>query len=206
MIVSHQKRFIFVHIYKVAGTSIKQALKPYADEMPRRFTLKRLLNVLGAAAPVKDHATASALKKRLPEEVFETYFKFAFVRNPWDWLVSLYHYIRSHPLHPKYGTIRSLPDFESYLWWRYENDRVFQKDFVVDDSGSLLVDYLGRYENLEADFQDICRKIGVNCELPRRNVTRHLDYSQYYTDQTIDLVAQQYREDIELFGYRFMDR
>lgn len=206
MIISHERRFIFVHIYKVAGTSIKKALKPYADEMPHRFALDRLLHVFGLAAPVKDHVTALALKEQLPAEVFEGYFKFAFVRNPWDWLVSLYHYIRSHPLHPKHRTVKALSDFEAYLMWRNENDKVLQKDFVVDEEGNLLVDYLGRYENLETDFQEICRMIDVDCKLPCKNVSRHLDYSQYYTDDTIGLVSEQYREDIERFGYRFENR
>lgn len=205
MIISHSKRFIFVHIYKVAGTSIKTALKPYADVIYRKYTLRRVLYVLRLLDSIGEHATALQIRERVSADVFEDYFKFAFVRNPWDWQVSLYHYIRSHRFHPEHREVKLLSGFPEYVAWRTANDRVLQKDFVTDRNGNLLVDFLGRFENLSADFASICARIGVNEVLPHRNASPRSNYTRYYDNQTAGLIAKHYWEDVRLFGYRFAE-
>lgn len=203
MIVSHQKRFIFVHINKAAGTSVKTALKPYADVWHRKYTLRRLLYVMHLAGPVGDHSTALEIREKFGPDVFDNYFKFAFVRNPWDWQVSQYHYILSHVFHPHHWTVRSLPNFSAFVTWAAKNDKVVQKHYVTDSLGNLLVDYLGRFENLNEDFTEICRLIGVENPLPRKNTSPHKDYTYYYDQETMKFVAEHYREDIEMFSYNF---
>lgn len=203
MIISHRKRFIFIHTYKVAGTSVKSALRPYADIMHKKYTLRRLFYVLGLTGPVGEHATALQLRAQLPKEIFDSYFKFAFVRNPWDWQVSLYHYILSHRLHPQHRIIKSLGSFSSYLKWRTDQGVELQKDFVTDQNGNLVVDFIGKYENLYEDFSEICKTIDIDVHLPHKNPSKHHDYRNYYTDETEELVRKYYREDIEFFNYSF---
>lgn len=204
MIISHRKRFIFVHTYKVAGTSVRAALKPYADVMYRKYTPRRVLYVLGLLDSIGEHATAREIRENVGPEVFDRYFKFAFVRNPWDWQVSLYHYIRSHPLHPQYRQVKALNGFAEYVEWRIANDKVLQRDFVADGDGRLLVDYVGRFENLDADFASVCRHLGIPATpLPHKMTSSHRDYTEYYDERTRRLVTEHYRQDIDLFGYRF---
>lgn len=203
MIIAHQKRFIFVHTWKVAGTSIKAALRPYADVMYRKYTPRRVLYVLGLIDQIGEHATALELRNKLPAEVFENYYKFAFVRNPWDWQVSLYHYIGSHRLHPQHRQVKALAGFNEYLEWRVENDLVLQKSFVTDTDDRLLVDYLGRYENLHSDFAEICATVGIAAALPHKNLSQHSNYQHYYDAYARELIQTHYAPDIEYFGYRY---
>lgn len=203
MIISHRKRFVFIHINKAAGTSIKNALKPYADFMYRKYTLRRALYVLGLGGPVAEHSTAVEIRERIGHTRFNDYFTFAFVRNPWDWQVSQYHYILNRPLHPQHRIVKSLNGFAEYLEWHIEHDKMSQKRFVTDERDNLLVDYIGRFENIASDFAAICERIGLECRLPHVNVSDHSNYRQYYDDRTAHLVAEQFQEDIEFFGYHF---
>lgn len=203
MIISHSKHFIFIHVYKVAGTSVKNALRPYADIMYRRVTLRRLLYVLGLTGPVPEHATARQLAAQLPDEVWKNYFKFAFVRNPWDWQVSLYHYIASHPFHPEHTIVKRLGSLRAYLEWRLDKGVELQKDFVTDDNGKLIVDFVGKYETLVEDFRHICNRLNIEVDLPHKNPSDHAAYQHYYDDYTKQLIEQAYREDIEMFNYHF---
>src|SRR4051794_37346885 len=110
MLLSYEHRFIFIHVYKVAGTSVVAALEPFAHR-PEKLFVNRLLSkfnhLLGTHLTwphhklkiFNDHVKALDLKRALPAAIFDNYFKFAFVRNPWDWQVSLYHYMKQESKH-----------------------------------------------------------------------------------------------------------
>jgi len=156
------------------------------------------------------HAKAVDVKKELPSEVFDSFFKFAFVRNPWDWQVSMYHFILKESEHVSHDRVRAMKDFEQYLEWVMETPRPFargatkfQKDMVTDNKGKLLTDFTGRFESLEQDFSHICRTIGITATLPKINATAHRDYRSYYNDKTRKMVADYFQEDIRLFRYMF---
>ena len=70
--------------------------------------------------------------------------------------------------------------FEKYIEWKVNNDFVLQKDFVTDDSGKIIVDFIGRYENLSEDFQTICDKLKIDASLPHANKSQRKTYQQYY--------------------------
>jgi Sulfotransferase family len=209
MRISYSHKFIFIHVYKVAGTSISEALREFTYD-PARTRAGRLLKRLGMTPPVQHpefhalhgHAKALEVRDALPPVVFNNFFKFAFVRNPWDWQVSLYEFALARPGHEQHALFKSFGSFERYLEWRINEDRNLQKDFLVDESGALLIDFVGRYERLEADFELVCRRLGVDCRLPRLNQTPHRHYSTYYTPRLHALVAEAFREDIEFFGYQ----
>lgn len=213
MLISYRHRFIFVHVYKVAGSSVYSALRPYADE-PGQPWPARMLSILGVELrrPLRmayrhkgfdDHIWARELITDLSPSVFRRFYSFAFVRNPWDWQVSLYHYGLQNQATHHHALFKSFGSFDRYLEWRVAKDCKLQADFVTDDHGRLIVDFVGRMENLEADFGEVLQHIGIDVDLPHTNPSRHEDYRSYYSDYSRHLVADAFREDIERFQYGF---
>jgi hypothetical protein len=77
-----------------------------------------------------------------------------------------------------------------------------QSSFVFDSSGNKIVDHVGRFENLSADFEQICSDLGIDAKLPHKNASkRKKDWRAYYTDETYDLIRRAYDRDIMAFGY-----
>ncbi len=206
MLLSRRKKFIFIHIYKNAGTSITSALLPFAASKWQRG-VNRILGKFKVTIldprPYPTHSTASDLIRYMGREVFDSYFSFAIVRNPWDWQVSLYTYMLKNPNQEQHELVKSFGNFDTYIRWRCAEEVRFQKDFVYSESGELLADFIGRFENLDRDFPYICSRIGVSVILPRENVSNLKPYRQYYTDETRKLVRQAFESDISLFQYDF---
>lgn len=206
MLLSRKKRFIFIHIYKNAGTSITSALLPFTASKGQRG-INRILRKLNLSAfdhrPYPTHSTASEIIKQMGQDAFDSYFSFAFVRNPWDWQVSLYSYMLKNTAQVQHELVKSFGNFDTYIRWRCAEEVRFQKDFVYSENGELLVNFVGRFENLERDFQYICSHIGISALLPRQNVSNMKPYQQYYTDETRELVRQAFEPDIALFQYAF---
>ncbi|MFZ4598877.1 MAG: sulfotransferase family 2 domain-containing protein [Terrimicrobiaceae bacterium] len=207
MLISYSHKFLFVHLYKTAGNSITSALEPYAyrpgswrpSNWPTWLTTPRRLLI--HQKPPK-HASAAELQEILPAEVFQKFFKFAFVRNPWDWQLSLYHYILGQPGDKMFPHVKSLGSFDAYIRWRETTYRT-QSSMICDNAGKPLVDFVGRVENVRDDFSEICRRIGVKVDLEHRNKSDHAPYRDCYTEETRSIVARIYTEDIERFGYSF---
>jgi hypothetical protein len=219
MLLSLKYNFLFVHIAKTGGTSVREALQPlrwrdpwyYAQGICHRLHgLSR--DRIGMKFP--RHAKAILAKEALPEAFFDGLFKFTFVRNPWDLQVSSYHHIRRSWPHLMEGR----EEFGDFLRWRFDPERPLephietsnrlQTDHLVDLHGNLIVDFLGRYENLLADFEAVCQRIGIRTPtLPhkRKASDRLQDYRSYYTDDTVGLVARHFAKDVEMLGYRFED-
>ena len=90
---------------------------------------------------------------------------------------------------------------------RYKNEwfqhNRLQYDYIFDDNNKLLVDFIGRIENIDTDWSIIAEKIGINKKLPYRNVSNSGDYKKYYNNETKSLVAKRYKKDIDFFGYKF---
>jgi hypothetical protein len=217
MLLSLKYRFLFVHIAKTGGTSVRSALQGLRWRDPwyyPMFLCSRLSSLSGhrIATKLPRHAKVVAAKELLPREVFEALFKFAFVRNPWDLQVSSFHHIRRE--RPQY--LGGHEDFAGFLRWKLDPERPYQyhvdtsielqSDYLIDLHGQLVVDFIGRYERLPEDYAEACRRIGIPPPaLPheRRATDRKKDYRSYYTDDTADLVARHFQRDIEILGYRF---
>lgn len=205
MIVSAERQFIFVHIFKTAGTSIKRAIRRYA--MPEwQEQANAILKKLGipqfGPEHYPDHMTASQAINKIGRPEFDKYFSFAFVRNPWDWELSHYKYILQKKKHPHHELVSSLSGFSPYLEWRCDGRFRLQSDFVVHD-GRQVVDYVGRFETLQKDFNFICQTLGIESDLPKLNTTKKTNYAEHYTRPMRELVAETYAADIELFEYEF---
>lgn len=217
MLLSHKYNFLFVHIAKTGGTSVRSALSRRIWADPYRIPqiiCSRLSgwtrHRLGIKFP--RHAKAIAALEMLPTDFFQGLFKFAFVRNPWDLQVSSYHHVRRERPH----LLRNIDDFESFLKWKLEGQRGYhyildasvepQWYSLIDLRGNCIVDYIGRFETLLQDFDYVCKKIGLKKtpQLPRkRKAKSRSDYRVYYNDKTAELVEKHFKPDIEAFQYSF---
>jgi len=211
MILSYSSGFLFVHIEKAAGSSIQHALLPSANVAPNSRMRRRLawlgpLNRVGGlyrALQFGEHATANEVQRCLPPEVYASLFKFAFVRNPWDRLVSRYAHLLRSKDRRRHGFISGLEKFDDFLQWEIRRDSANQFPYVTDAQGNQIVDFVGHYETLAEDFAKVCARLKIKAELPHANVSDHRDYRTYYTPETREFVAKQFRRDIEMFGYNF---
>ena len=193
MVVSRRRAFVFTHIPKTAGTSIALALQEAVD---------------GTAHGGTAHETLADLIARQP--VARDYFKFAFVRNPWERAVSFYFHARQRLARtlPQMQAVESFEDMLRLLdrgaeWIADLLSLRPQTGFIRGADGALLTDFVGRYERLEQDFALACRRAGVAAALPRRNESRHGPYAGYYSDWGKGFVAERYRDDVMQFDYRF---
>lgn len=209
MLISRSKKFIFVHIYKNAGTSITNALLPYANNEFENIA-NRLLSKYGIRHfdPLRyddnhGHMTAAQLISKISQRTFKQYFSFAFVRNPWDWQASLYTFMLKNTEHRQHELIKSLGSFDKYIEWRCREEVRLQKDFIFDEYDNQIVSFVGRYEKLNEDFNYICQRIGIATELQKLNTSQTRPYQEYYNKHTISLVADTFAPDIKAFGYEF---
>lgn len=216
MLLSHQKKFLFIHIAKTGGTSVRSALQKYRWRDPYYAPIwlaSKLSSMANHELAIKlpRHAKAIAAKEMLPHEFYDSLFKFAFVRNPWDLQVSSYHHIRRE----RPNLMKPNESFAEFLQrkldpereWQYHIDTSItpQSNYLVDLNGELIVDFIGHYETLQQDFDHCCKVIGIpRIELPhKRKAGDRLAYREYYTQETQALVEKAFARDIELLGYHF---
>ena len=217
---------LFVHIPKTAGQSVESAFLENAglSWMDRsRFLLKKN-NSIKKGPPRLAHLTATEYTALgyLDVDVFSSLFKFCFVRNPFQRLVSEYQYQHSHIGFKKF-VMEILPKLLTDDYDRNNglNRHIMpQWKFIYDKKGKLLVDFVGRFENLQADFRVVTQKtMGKIVELPYRNASHHgfrekwfskikplqnkEHYSRHYDSESRNFVEEFYREDINFFGYEF---
>jgi len=214
MPVSHNARCIFVHVPKTGGTSVETALGMFGrwqdEDRENMFGLIQSPDLLARplGSSFLQHLSIHELRDLLAEGPGAGYFSFAFVRNPWDRMVSIYHRPDPHLLAYANGTGIELAglSFREFLA-RTEGiahaHLAEQAQYVCDDSGKILVDYLGRFETLERDYTEVCRRLHIDVPLPRLNGSAHNTYRSYYDENTKELLAGRYRKDIEIFGYKF---
>jgi hypothetical protein len=210
VLISHRRQFIFVHVPKTAGQSMAAAFRPYADH-PEQYLANRLLGSLAFRLnrcfpyqyrKFRKHASARQLRQQLPADVYDRYFKFAFVRNPWDRWVSLYHFMRENHFHHRHKQALRLT-FEEFLTTLARDQKRAQTPYLIDAEGKLIVDYVGRFETLQEDFARISSMLKLDASLGHLHKSKRRDYRWYYDSRTMELVAEISRQDIEFLGYDF---
>ncbi len=226
MIVSHKHRFIFLKTHKTAGTSVEIALSRYCgrrdiltpispeDEQLRSelglapqnhtfgladYSLRdwgRLLLKRRPRSGLKfhNHMPARAVRRLLGARTWDRYFKFCFERNPWDKVISQFWFDN-----------QGRPDFDDFvrhgeLWSDFDL-------YTID--GSVAVDYLGRYENLDEELRALCVRLDIPFDgwLPRAKGGFRKDRrrpAELYTREQAEVVAARFAREIQLLGYRFV--
>jgi len=209
MLVSHKHKFVFISIPKTGSTSLRNTLSEYGD----------VFSNSDADSAEYVHIKAQELKKHFIKNKWnwDEYFKFAFVRNPWDSIVSQYFYkinfINKEKLNIPYNKkfmfhCKSLKkncnNFNSAVKFNlltFTN----QIDWIVDDQGKCLINFIGRFENLEQDFKTICKRIGLpEKRLHLANTTAHEYYGELYDKESMEIVKEKFKKDIEIFDYEFI--
>ncbi len=215
MILSRGRRYIFVHAPKTGGTSLALALE--ARAMADDIMLGDTPKARRRRGRVKDVATSGRLWKHsmltdlyglVTQDEIEAFFVFTLVRNPWDRMVSYYHWLREQTFdHPAVGLARRL-SFSDFLHTDevQAGMREFPYSRYVRDAGGVdRADLYIRLEHLKEDLVPLERHLGFNLgEIPHENFSNRLrDHRAYYSDRDVDCVRIGCESDILAFGYRF---
>lgn len=225
IMISHKHKCIFIHIPKCAGTSIEAALGHLDGHTGRggqdHRNIRRIQplfshgflsskdNMLEIARRLKFQHFNKVLNHRNKYTVtdiqYNSYFKFTFVRNPWARAFSWYNAVMRDEITKKQlGIIGDLVFEEALKKYAGKGLLKPQLYWIKDFSGSVPLDYIGRFENLEKDFQEICKQANLpNIELPHKLKGSSLDYREYYNEASRQIISNIYEEEIALFEYTF---
>ena len=229
MILSHEHKFIFIHIGKTGGTSIEKVLCNHLG-IDFEHTKKNPNN-----GNWWKHAWACGMKELVGQKIWDDYFTFAFVRNPYDMLLSLYSMYTQYPeyINPEvhsnlYHPWNQFKDYEDLVMsmeqgvhepdekWRKQLNKLgaantmqvwnslknLQSKYLCDDQDELMVDYVGRFETLQDDFNHCCDKIGIQqLELIKHGATKHKSFKDVYTPAMRETVKAHSGKDIDRFEY-----
>lgn len=212
MLVSHQHRFVFVHVQKTAGSSFEAVLKRHFPDVQHWHGR---------------HGHARTGVAEVGKDRWREYYSFGFVRNPWERLVSWYAMIDRHrrelPLHQRFTDTpfttqiwnqvmqkgRTFDEFiencTDAVWDKgcYKSFAFNQIDYLGDADGKLLVQDIGRFESITEDSERFLKKLGVDANLPRTNASKHGHYADWYNDRTRAIVAERFARDLDAFDYTF---
>ena len=214
MIINHKYKFIFIHVPKCAGTSIKRALYPYCNKHDQFFGGHP--DVPEDNNEISKHSTAMEIKSFATEEKWKDYYSFAFVRSPIDRMISLYnwwHHTDGLFDLKKKEAICSMT-FEEFVFSETTGPSMLSsliskdvKDSFVSGERRIELDFIGRQESLGKDFGYICGLLGLpNIPLKRYNKSKdslvHLDKID---KKTIREIKRKYHEDFECFYPNLLD-
>tara|TARA_A200000159_G_C7315737_1_gene336612 strand:- start:597 stop:1253 length:657 start_codon:yes stop_codon:yes gene_type:complete len=216
MPISHQINCIFIHIPKTAGTSIEVAMGMHGNNEDLGLVSTPLdANTNTLFGKGLQHLTAVQIKNYFKN--FGEYFKFTFVRNPWDRFASATLY--DGPETKNKNQISKNDFYDLGVKRFYNSKETLEKCLTIKygikhshytpqleyilENGEPIVDYIGKYENLRSDFDIICKKLKFKCTLEHRNSVKRKHYTDYYNNEAKQFVAEKYAKDIEYFGYKF---
>lgn len=180
-------RFVFIHINKTGGSSIEKAFKlPF------------------------EHKTALEKIQELGSEKWNHRFTFTVVRNPWDKVVSHFCFrvktnqtnLGAHSISFSEWVKRAYGQQDPLY---YDKPRMFmpQCNWITDHDGHILVNKVCRFEQLEADLLEICRRLKKKVHLEHLKKSDRGDYRQYYDSESIEIIEKWFLRDIDRFGYEF---
>ena len=210
--ISHDKKCIFIHIPKCGGTSVEDVIWPKEQGRTEvdlwmgfvsRFENKYQTGGL-------QHLLSWQVREEVGSDVFSAYYKFAFVRNPWDRIVSQFAYMQQRPDLMDFLGMTSGTEFKAYLELIRRKEHVQwmpQHCFLLDHDGKLRVDRVGRLEDFQSDANDILERLGLagSLKLGHDNRSKRLPTSHYFADaEAVEMVADIYAEDIKLLGYQYV--
>ena len=191
IIYTPQLKCVFLHIPKAAGSSITKTLAKYLGKSREVYR-----------PPKYKFLTANMLHHILGKSL-DQYFVFTVVRNPWDRVVSFYHYkqqIRQPP--------NDLPldvTFEQWIRSNGHYELPHQYHQLIDHSGKIhpRIDFMGRLENINNDWKEICKGLNIDIPLIHDKQSKHTHYRDYYTPKIKGIIDNYYDVDIRLLNYDY---
>ncbi len=214
MIISRARSYVFVHIPKTGGTAMALALEARAaaddiliGDTPKAVRRRGRIKGVITAGRLWKHSTLADIDGLVGVEELDRFLIFALVRNPWDRMVSYFHWLQTQSFdHPAVGLAKTL-SFSGFL-----NDPAVGRSIATHPYGSYLVDRTGierpavfvRLEHLAEDLAPVCRHLGFVPDLPHTNASdRERDWRGFYSDADAALIGRLCAGDIARFGYRF---
>jgi hypothetical protein len=210
--ISIKHKFLFVHIPKTGGNSIQQILRNYSEDFVAtkssgqdgfdRFDINDRYRT-------KKHSPLWYYRLVLPRSIYMSLYKFAIIRNPWERLIS--YYFSPHRKVTEWDRslfLAILPEVKPVGYYLHPvHPFIYHIQSVLSGHMTPLdadVDFVLRFENLEADFKRVCGEIGIPfAPLDHRNKSAHEHYSHYYDDELISVVRAKYQEEINWGSYDF---
>lgn len=245
MIICHSKKFIFVHIPKAAGMTITKLLMPILtkgdlvisgpslkildrplisdffekvrlNQFPYSSILKKKFKLIN----LEKHSTSLEISSVVGKNIWTNYYKFSFVRNPYDRCVSAFFWmkknqgrnLRNKNFKRLVQKISSFPDFNYFIksvefeQIRKENFLKPMVDYIYDSQNQLIVDYVGKFENVSKELEKLSLHFNLNNDYQTIHVNesrRKKNYRDYYTNDAQRIVKLAYDSDIRCFGYKF---
>lgn len=219
MPIFHKHKIVFIHIPKTAGSTINTALgieELFKSDRPLSLYDNDILYGIRGTIEL-DHLTAADMIHEIPPTIWNTYYKFAVVRNPYDRLVSQYFYSveyndyrvvskeNSKTFEQFIDTLTSLINTFDTMTQLEKTHYIPQYDYIYNDSGECLVDYVGRFETFNESIQDILNQTNKyhmkSLFNVKKQTSNHKPYNIYYTDSLKQKVYDMYEKDFITFGY-----
>jgi hypothetical protein len=208
IMISHEYKCIFIHIPKCGGTSIEDIIWPE----PRKESdlwmglINKYENKYQTGG--LQHLLGTQIRKEVGDVIYDNYYKFSIVRNPWDKIVSQYtHTLRRSDIKEFLG-MKKNDSFKIYLERIQKRKHVQwepQYNFVHDENGELIVDFLGRFENFEKDALTALNHAGIEVtSIPHSMKSqKRRPYVEYFDSESKEIIEELYKQDINTFGYTF---
>lgn len=222
MIVSHSRQFIFVKCRKTASTSLEREIVPQLTcrdiwtpiSSPKRqghnhhsawpidwLSAKSqwFSDLIGRDSPLHwrffhDHIAAAHIARLLPRDIYRSYYKFCFDRNPWDFAVSLFH--------QKTTKRRFRHDFDRFL-----HEFPIQPNWqLYTENDQIIVDRVFRYEEINSAVAEIATRLSLKLNLraeDKGSYRKNKDYRSFYSQSSRDYVAERWKQPIAFLGYEF---
>nr|WP_321452396.1 sulfotransferase family 2 domain-containing protein [uncultured Carboxylicivirga sp.] len=214
MPVNRTKNFIFIHIPKVAGTSIEQTFGIYGKHSETSLDLAYGKKLIKNEQYSLQHIGYDQFVELglIDSDEMDNYYTFSFIRNPWDRAVSDYKW-QKNIRKRKLSFRKYLKEVETIVN-QYSRNRLIncsnchyvpQSWYIFDTNGITKVNFIGRYENLNKDIEQIQEALGIHkVKLSKSNQGKAIPYYFYYFDlRNIFLIRKIYKEDITRFNYHF---
>lgn len=201
MIISHKHKFIFIKTQKTAGTSIETYLSQFCDEndIVTPFGRPEEGHIPRNWQGFHSHIQAFEVKAILQENIWNNYFKFCFERNPWDKTISHFYF-------RKYRHAGSAQTFEDYL---EQKNFCFNYPKYTDQSGAIIVDRVGKYENLNDELSEILPSLGIPFKMSLNIFAKtgyrqnRKPYQEFYTHEQKNIIQDAFEIELRLFGFQF---
>ena len=211
IVISKKNRFIFFHLPKNAGSAVSDILNRNESYYTSKKIISKILknfskndnfffdNYQKKLHFFRSHVTISYIENIISPKIFNDYFKFAVVRNPFSRFVSRYNYTK---LVTKNSNLKFPIFLTNHLKYKLITDQQYK--FLLKKNGEIGVDKIIKFENLNRDLNDISSKINTDLsKFKKMNASTFDDYKKYYNNETINLVKNYCKKDLEFFNYDF---